>query len=651
MLNININETFYILEWDTQQLIKDVKFSLSLRRLSYSIDGLNIVIPYIEWSKVETLDGIIRILNKFNIVYSLSNEINLVLWKYKEELDSFEEFTENASKIRDNMFDDNPHLSEYFNDFQKILSSELSRVLYPLQLLSSFHMAFSQNSCNFAVPWAWKTSIVYWAYAYLKSLPNDNPKHVDKLMIIWPLSSFRPWENEYIECFWKKTTVQRLSWDWSIKKTKKIEHLYSWNPSEITLINHWYINVLEKEIKDFLKSNKTMVVVDEAHRIKNSQWVWWISAIEIAKEANSRIILTWTPVPNWYEDLYNLYQFIYPYHFKKILWIHLDQLKELSKSDYVDEERINSFINRISPYFIRIKKSDLKLPWINEHKVYVDMDSSQREIYDYIESKYINYFKQWSSWSLKDVLNKAKLIRLRQACINPYLLNHTIQESLDKDDFDENYKWLPEEFQDNSDILHKIKNYMNDNVPKKYEKVLEIIQKEIIPNKQKVIIWTIFVQNAKFLQEYLKKNNLNSKLLIWEIETAERETTIDKFNDPNNNEFQVVIANPFSVAESISLHKWCHNAIYIERDYNCSNFLQSKDRIHRVWLNANQITNYYYIISKDSIDEIINDKLNEKIKRMEQIINQDIPLFPILDDNDENDIIKNLLSDYARRNK
>jgi hypothetical protein len=34
----------------------------------------------------------------------------------------------------------------------------------------------------------------------------------------------------------------------------------------------------------------------------------------------------------------------------------------MSKSDSPDEEEIKQFIEDISPYFIRIKKNDLKLP-------------------------------------------------------------------------------------------------------------------------------------------------------------------------------------------------------------------------------------------------------------------------------------------------
>jgi SNF2 family DNA or RNA helicase len=176
-----------------------------------------------------------------------------------------------------------------------------------------------------------------------------------------------------------------------------------------------------------------------------------------------------------------------------------------------------------------------------------------------------------------------------------------------------------------------------------------LLLEEIFPANGKVIIWTIFIQNAKELTGYLIQNNIKSKLLIGEIPQDEREETIRAFNDSSNKDFSVIIANPFSVAESISLHKGCHNAIYLERDYNCSNFIQSKDRIHRVGLDKNQLTKYFYILSKDSIDEVINDRLRLKIERMDQIINDDIPLFQRIDNNDETDIINDLISNYAKR--
>lgn len=654
-IDINSEINVFVISGNIDEIIKNKRLLLTLKRINYVIQNQTILIPFEIKTQIRTLDEIRNLLTKFGIDYSLTKNIKTELESYHKEEENFEIFSENARAIRNNEFEENDRLVQQFDTFQNILKQEMERRLYPLQLLSSFHMAFAQNSCNFAVPGAGKTSIVYGAYAYLKSLPKEDSKHVDKLLVIGPLSSFAPWENEYEECFGVKPSSFRMSGDPNISIEKKLEHLYSPNSPELSLIFHGGVDRFQTDIIDFLKRNKTMVVVDEAHRIKNPEGVWGKSVTEISKEAISRVILTGTPVPNGYQDIFNLYKFIYPFKFKEILKFHYHNLEDMTANSSLDSTRVQELKENISPYFIRIKKEDLNLPPVEETYVQIEMEPYQREIYDFIESQYIEHFKEDSSATVKDILNKAKLIRLRQAATNPSLLSKTLKDSLENNEltgeFDPNaiFTTDTDEFINDSEFFNKITNYSNLEVPRKFNTILHTLQNNIFTENGKVIIWTIFIQNALQLQEYLKTNNIESKLLIGQIPQEEREMTIKAFNDPNNNEFSVVIANPFSVAESISLHKGCHNAIYLERDYNCSNFLQSKDRIHRVGLDDNQITKYYYFVSTNSIDEVINSRLHSKIQRMEEIINDDIPLFRQIDDNDETDIIKELIANYAQR--
>lgn len=654
-INNNLASPSFVISGNFKELVSNKRLALSLKRLDFSIEDETILIPFRVETQIKTLQEIQRLLHKFGFKDELSLNTKNELESYDREEGLFDEFSENAKSIRNNEFDEKENLVAFFDDFQSVLKDKLQRELYPLQLLSAFHMAFAQNSCNFAVPGAGKTSIVYGAYAYLKNLPIDNPQHVDKLVVIGPLSSFAPWENEYAECFGQSAKSFRMSGDVNTSREQKLEHLYSPKPAELTLIFHGGVDSLQNDITDFLKRHKTMVVVDEAHRIKNPDGVWGRSVTEISKEAVSRVILTGTPLPNGYQDIFNLFKFIYPFKFKEILKFHFHNLEDMTFNSEPESLRVQELKENISPYFIRIKKGDLGLPPIEENIISVDMDSYQREIYDFIEAEYIENFKENNSGTIKDVLNKAKLIRLRQASTNPSLLSRTLKDSLENDfisgEYDPNTIFTidTDEYINDSEFFNKICNYSDFEIPKKFTEILRILNEKILVNNGKVIIWTIFIQNAKQLQEFLKNNGINSNLLIGEVSQQDREATIKKFNDSENLEFQVIIANPFSVAESISLHKGCHNAIYLERDYNCSNFLQSKDRIHRVGLKKNQITRYYYFISKDSIDEVINHRLQLKIKRMNEIINDDIPLFSRIDDSDETDIIKELISNYAER--
>ncbi len=426
-ISIDKNDSHFALTGDITNVLANKRFLFSLKRLHYELDGNRILVPYEKQKEIATLQEVQELLVKFGFASELSKEVKHDTESFVREQETFREFSERARDIRNDKFEDIPELVNEFDSFQKIVSERLVRKLYPLQLLSAFHMAFAQNSCNFAVPGAGKTSIVYAAYAYLKSLPEDHPKHVDKLLVIGPLSSFAPWEKEYRECFGTAPEVKRLSGDSKMPRSHKEEHLFSGNPAEITLIFHGGVERLQDEIVSFLKRNKTMVVVDEAHRIKNPEGVWGKSIVEISKEAKARVILTGTPVPNGYEDLFNLFQYLYPFKYKDILRFHYGNLVDLTKNGDLEGSRVKSLISNISPYFIRIKKRDLHLPPVKEERVSVPMDERQREIYDFIENRYIKSFKNDSSANVKDVLNKAKLIRLRQAATNPALLQRPLR--------------------------------------------------------------------------------------------------------------------------------------------------------------------------------------------------------------------------------
>ena len=96
----------------------------------------------------------------------------------------------------------------------------------------------------------------------------------------------------------------------------------------------------------------------------------------------------------------------------------------------------------------------------------------------------------------------------------------------------------------------------------------------------------------------------------------------------------------------------CHNAIYLERSFNAAHFVQSKDRIHRYGLKEGTKTNYYYILSEDSIDETIDARLAEKEHRMNEIMeSMPIPLFDNASDDLGDEDIKALIKDYVRRTK
>ena len=94
----------------------------------------------------------------------------------------------------------------------------------------------------------------------------------------------------------------------------------------------------------------------------------------------------------------------------------------------------------------------------------------------------------------------------------------------------------------------------------------------------------------------------------------------------NSSRLDVLIANPAACAESISLHKTCSNAIYYDLSYNCAEYLQSLDRIHRVGGSERNVSYYRFLQCVDTFEPEILRNLTEKATRMADVIDQDFPL-------------------------
>ena len=150
------------------------------------------------------------------------------------------------------------------------------------------------------------------------------------------------------------------------------------------------------------------------------------------------------------------------------------------------------------------------------------------------------------------------------------------------------------------------------------------IARHLANEGQKTIIWTQFVNTVESIADLL--SDLNAEFIHGSVETDEdesnwdsRESVIKRFHD--DDEFMALVANPAACAEGISLHKVCHNAIYVDRNYNAAHYLQSEDRIHRLGLSPDQDTNIHILTCNYSIDQSIGKRLELKIHRMGAVLN------------------------------
>lgn len=554
-------------------------------------------------------------------------------------------FSQRARDIWEDSYD-----SDDFDEFCSVIKERLpSRRLYKLQSLSGYHMAFSKNACNFSVPGSGKTSIVYSAFAYLS---NATIEPLNKLLIIGPPSSFKPWEQEFYECFGRKPKSFRINGEVSKDLKQDVLKGITAEEYELYLITYNSVPGLIEELLIFLKSefNNVMLVCDEAHKFKNITGIWASHILQLAPFAKSRIILTGTPAPNGYEDLYNIFKFIYPT--KNVIGKRADFLKGLSKRPIQSD--IDEIIENIKPFFVRIKKSDLNLPPFTDHPIILNtMDSLENEVYDQLESLLKNN-------NVESANAQSIHFRMIQVCNNLNLLNSTLEANLESGELGVSEKSIALEEILGPVLSSQVKAIDGSYVPSKHKLVRNIVD-NLSSKGEKVIIWGYFIDSIKKLHGYLKASGLKGAYVIGETK-KDKEGTLGNNESTRENiiesfktlDYDYIISNPVVLGESISLHKVCHNAIYFEQWYAAAPYVQSRDRIHRVWLDENmqQIdyeTNYYHILTSRKADTDIHNRVQAKFKRMMEIVEHDIPFFDEDIDNERRILIQNIIDDYRHK--
>ncbi len=490
-----------------------------------------------------------------------------------------------------------------FEKFKEIVNNEMERVLRNEQLWDSFFIKEMKKSANYSVPGAGKTSIVYGAFAYLNS---KSISKVKKIIVIGPKNSFKSWKDEFIKCFGNKKELRLMSvQDKKYRTTsERIKALrFDSENSNLILINYDMLPSLVDPILE-ITNEETMLVFDEIHKVKAIGGVWATAALKICKNAKYKVALTGTPIPNSYLDLYNQLNILFTDEYNTFFKFSTSDLRNSGPSM---SNRINE---SIYPFFCRTTKAQLNIPAPNEDEKIIEyMNKTERELFSLLRKRYTH--------------NGLELyIRLLQASTNPKLLLKNIDFSdfsnlleSEEDETDENslieYKTLSFEKTTDEEIIRLV-NSMD--MTTKFWRGIDLI-KQLVSQGKQVIVWGIFVNTIERINEELQKLNIPSKIIFGATGLEDRENIIEDFKAKR---FNVLVTNPHTLAESVSLHESCHDAVYFEYSFNLTHMLQSRDRINRLGLPDNQYTQYYYLflcgdsLENDSIDLKTYERLEEK---------------------------------------
>lgn len=344
------------------------------------------------------------------------------------------------------------------------------------------------------------------------------------------------------------------------------------------------INIESLRDDDIIKAINTgpnkfdMIVLDECHKVKSPQAQQSKNFLKLTK-AEHRIGLTGTLMVNSPLDCYMPLKWIGIEHsaftnFRYFYCIYDDKFHNI----LLGYKNTDVLKNQLSQFSLRRTKDLLALPPKTIVKEIVEMDPVQAQFYDQVKK------------GIKDQVDKVTLTtanvlalsaRLRQATVCPSILT-------------------------------------TENIPSaKLDRCVDLVE-EIVESGSKVVIFSVFKEPLYVLQKRLEK--YCPLVGTGDLSDEDVSKNIDKFQ--TDNKYKVFLGTHSKMGTGVTLTAASY-AIMLDQLWTPADNLQSEDRIYRI--GTTEKVFIYYLITKDTIDEHVDEVVNDKSLVVDYLVDGQVP--------------------------
>eukprot|EP00635_Sarcinochrysidales_sp_CCMP3193_P013369 CAMPEP_0118900094 /NCGR_PEP_ID=MMETSP1166-20130328/6361_1 /TAXON_ID=1104430 /ORGANISM="Chrysoreinhardia sp, Strain CCMP3193" /LENGTH=1283 /DNA_ID=CAMNT_0006839229 /DNA_START=441 /DNA_END=4288 /DNA_ORIENTATION=+ len=465
--------------------------------------------------------------------------------------------------------------------------------------------------------------------AYLHEYQNTSGPHI----VLVPKTTLSNWLNEFAR--WlpalrvvkfhgakdERAETAKLLLDGVSNKTSGEKaaaaaghHPRKKNKSAATITQHegrtWDVVVTTYEVANLEKATLTklgwrMLIVDEAHRIKNENAQ--LSKTVRQLQVENRLLITGTPLQNNLHELWALLNFLLPDVFASS-----EKFDELFNLQIVDADAKKAIIEQLHkllrPFVLRRLKHDVEksLPPKSETILFTPMSDTQREVYrncllreiDVVQGGVVLGKGSSSSGraaaggaSRTAVLNLA--MQLRKCCNHPYLFPHVEDRT-----------------------LPPLGRHLIDNCGK-----LVLLDKLLVRLKEKghrVLIFSQMTRVLDILEDYMAMRQYSYCRIDGKTPHDLREAQIDQYNAAGSDKFAFLLSTR---AGGLGVNlQTADTCVLYDSDWNPQADLQAMDRCHRI--GQTKPVHVYRLVTEHSIEEKVVERAQQKLKLDAVVVQQ-----------------------------
>jgi SNF2 family DNA or RNA helicase len=340
----------------------------------------------------------------------------------------------------------------------------------------------------------------------------------------------------------------------------------------------------------FVKSGRTMIIVDESTCIKNYKAIRTKKLMELARYSRYRRILSGDPMPQSPLDLYSQCSFLgydclgfTSYFAFRARYCEMKMTKLNNGHEFktvIGFKNEDELREKLKTFTYRVTKDEcLDLP----PKVYqireVELTKEQIKHYNQLCEDSVAWINAQSVVTAPMVLTR--LVRLHQL-----VCGHLT---------DDTGKVIP------------IKN-------NRVDQLMEVLDE----TRGKTVIWATYVPDIRGLVETIGREFGDGSVVDYFGDTSDndRRDAVHRFQ--NDDTCRFFVGNPSTGRFSLTLTASA-NSVYYSNSYNLEHRSQSEDRIHRIGQQAARVT-YVDLVSRRTIDERILRALKEKRNLADKIV-------------------------------